>query len=197
MSSDPDHGPEPGQQPGQQPGHQPEQQQAGGDTEAGRGHASAAEQPPFGWYYFGPEPPSFQPQGPAAPTLENGYGAQQAQHGPAGWGGDSPSWHGGHGHRGPSYDDSADLKEAFNRLSRGDLSADTIGKLIGMSDREFWKGALAGAAAVLLVNNLPAVRKIFAGAANSGAGGGAQGQSAQQSANRNAGAGGSKKEDQS
>lgn len=63
--------------------------------------------------------------------------------------------------------DNADFKEAFDRLSRGDLSADTIGKLLGLDHSDFWKGALVGAAAALLANNLPALVTMLSGLAQS------------------------------
>jgi hypothetical protein len=62
---------------------------------------------------------------------------------------------------------NSDFKEAFDRLSRGDLSAETIGKLLGLDDTDFWKGALVGAAAALLATNLPALMNMLSGLAQS------------------------------
>ena len=124
--------------------------------------------PPFGWYYFGPEPPFAQ------------SGANPGQGGPQGMGYDhacQTAWHHG-GARGAASPyaqargDNNDLKEAFDRLSRGDLSADTIGKLLNLDDRDFWTGALVGAAAALLATNLPTLMSMFSAAARPKAGAG-------------------------
>ncbi len=119
------------------------------------GLGSSGGAPPFGWYYFGPEPPVLRTNGPSSFSP----GESHETHAP-----DARSG-GINAHR------NADLKEAFDRLSRGDLSADTIGKLLGIDDREFWKGALIGAAAALLANNLPILKSAFAGAMRSDASG--------------------------
>jgi hypothetical protein len=118
---------------------------------AGAGAAGEPGGPPHGWYYFGPEPP----------------------------------WAGGAPHHGRHHDDrrdsgrnrghdgghaNADLMEAFDRMSRGDLGAETIGKLFDVTDRDFWKGALVGSAAALALSNLPALKALF-GAAVASAGG--------------------------
>lgn len=55
--------------------------------------------------------------------------------------------------------------EAFDRLSRGDLSADTIGKLFNLKDRDFWTGAVVGAAGALLATNLPTLINLVSGLA--------------------------------
>jgi hypothetical protein len=65
--------------------------------------------------------------------------------------------------------DSSQFKEAFDRLSRGDLSAETISKLLKLDDADFWKGALVGAAVALLATNLPAITRMFSGAEPSSA----------------------------
>jgi hypothetical protein len=65
------------------------------------------------------------------------------------------------GQGGPDSSANAQFKDAFDRLSRGDVSIETISKLLNLDDREFWKGAIVGAAAALLVSNLPAVKGIF------------------------------------
>lgn len=65
--------------------------------------------------------------------------------------------------------DTADLKQAFDKLSRGDVDADMLGKLFALDDRHFWKGALVGAGVVLAMSNLPAI-KAFLAMAMAGAG---------------------------
>ncbi len=74
----------------------------------------------------------------------------------------------GAGPHGPPYGgaggpDNRDLMEAFDRLARGDLSAETFGRLLNLDDRDFWKGALVGSVAVLALTNMPAIRAAMAG----------------------------------
>jgi hypothetical protein len=136
------------------------------DAAAGVDPAGAAEQgvPLVGWYYFGPEPPWVNPAAHIWQAAPNGSGYGQAS-----WSG---GYHGavGGGAAHKSSDDSADLKEAFDRLSRGDLSADTIGKLLNLKDRDFWTGALVGAAGALLATNLPMLVNLISGKARAKAG---------------------------
>ena len=116
------------------------------------GGAAGHGAPPYGWYYFGPEPAcrTRRRQTPGgAHRMVSGMAMlalSSGHHGPSG--GAAPPY-------GQARDHNTDLKEAFDRLSRGDLSADTIGKLLGLDDRDFWTGALLGAAAALLATNLP------------------------------------------
>ncbi|MEG6508988.1 hypothetical protein V6C03_08390 [Methyloligella sp. 2.7D] len=70
----------------------------------------------------------------------------------------------GHGGQSPGYDENAAHKEAFERLSRGNVDAETIAKLLSLDERDFWKGALVGAGAALLATNLPALKAMLAGA---------------------------------
>ncbi|MGZ9090284.1 MAG: hypothetical protein ACXW3T_01505 [Rhodoplanes sp.] len=125
------------------------------------GGAAGHGAPPYGWYYFGPEPAWSQPGANAWRGASHGIG-----HGDAG---PSSGHHGPSGGAAPPYGqtrvDNSDLTEAFDRLSRGDLSADTIGKLLNLDDRDFWTGALLGAAAALLATNLPNLMSILSGAA--------------------------------
>ncbi len=122
--------------------------------------------PPFGWYYFGPEPAWPQTGAAASPGGAHAMGL--------GDGGPTAGHHAAAGGAAPPYGqarvDHADLKEAFDRLSRGDLSADTIGKLLGMDDRDFWTGAVLGAAAALLATNLPTIMSMLSGVARPKAG---------------------------
>ncbi|ODR95266.1 hypothetical protein AUC70_06135 [Methyloceanibacter stevinii] len=151
-------------------GGQPSGQFGGdsGESEENGMHAEGAL--PFGWYYFGPEPPTFQPPG------NPGYGPggapgtmHGASFGPAGDPyGAAPGAHGGDAYE--KHDKSAAYMDAFDRLSRGHVDAQTIGKLLSLDDEEFWKGALVGAGAALLATNLPALKTMLAGAF---AGGGA------------------------
>ncbi|KGJ06661.1 hypothetical protein SAMN04487972_102295 [Paracoccus halophilus] len=59
---------------------------------------------------------------------------------------------------------AADLKQAFDKLSRGDVDADTLGKLLALDDKHFWKGALVGAGVVLALTNLPMLKAVMANA---------------------------------
>ncbi len=123
--------------------------------------------PSSGWYYFGPPPPWSQSAPPNA-TAAWPYGPYQAGHaaaGGTGWGNASAGATAApHGQGRVA---NADFKEAFDRLSRGDVSADTIGKLLGLDDSDFWKGALVGAAAALLASNLPILMNMLSGLAQS------------------------------
>jgi hypothetical protein len=134
--------------------------QAEANASAGVDPAGAAAQgiPLVGWYYFGPEPPWANPAANAWQGAPYGPG-----HGRAGCAGGRNPTGGGAGHH--ASDDSADLMEAFDRLSRGDLSADTIGKLFNLKERDFWTGALVGAAGALLATNLPTLINMVSGMA--------------------------------
>lgn len=114
--------------------------------------------PPHGWYYFGPEPPWAQ-----APA-EGRHGPVDARYGAT----DS------HGRSDDTGHDNADLMAAFDKMSRGELSAETLGTLFSLNDRDFWKGALVGSAVVLALSNLPALKELFAKLAASTSGTGAQ-----------------------
>jgi|GEM_PF-2451986 len=72
--------------------------------------------------------------------------------------------------------DNSELMEAVDRLSRGDVSPSTLGKLFNLNDRDFWTGALVGSAAVLVLTNLPAV-KAFVGDLSASVMGGSAAQS--------------------
>lgn len=112
------------------------------DAAHGPSGAAAGHAPgdlPYGWYYYGPDP-----------------AMQGAAPGPEGPGGPA------HG------DDAAAYRDAFDQLARGDLNADTLGKLFNLNDRDFWKGALVGAAATLVLTNLPALKSLLAGLAAAG-----------------------------
>lgn len=63
--------------------------------------------------------------------------------------------------------------QAFDRLARGDVSAETLGMLFNLRDRDFWKGAVAGSAVALA--NLPALKAMFAVFAAQGFGMGGMG----------------------
>ncbi|WP_444429603.1 hypothetical protein ACTTAM_13525 [Rhodobacter capsulatus] len=141
------------------------------DDDRGRGQGAAGPgfgaAPPVGWYYFGPEPPWVSGCAP-------GWGPQAAA-GQAGTGqaGGGPGFQGG-AQAGPQpQPDNRDLMQAFDRLARGDVSAETLGMLFNLRDRDFWKGAVAGSAVALALANLPALKAMFAGLAAQGFGMGA------------------------
>ncbi|ULB12414.1 hypothetical protein ORIO_21760 (plasmid) [Cereibacter azotoformans] len=114
-------------------------------------HPGAAGGPPPGWppgwYYYGPEMPPF-----AAPFPGWCYPPGAAMPG---------------GHPAPQPDatagglDTEAMQEMFEQFARGEVKADTIGRLLGVCDHEFWKGAMFGAAAGLLAANIPAIRSIL------------------------------------
>jgi len=112
--------------------------------------------PPVGWYYFGPEPPWGAGCAPGwgTPTGAGPRSQGAAQNGPQ---------------SGPP-PDNRDLMQAFDRLARGDVSAETLGMLFNLRDRDFWKGAVAGSAVALALANLPALKAMLAGLAAQGFG---------------------------
>ena len=119
-------------------------------------------QPPHGWYYFGPQPPwmfgaQHQWQGPYGPHY-----ASAASHAAAG----PPSHAVASGHGG----DSPDIMETIDRMAQGDVSAASLGKLFSLSDPDFWKGALVGSAAVLVLSNLPALTSMLGALSKSATG---------------------------
>lgn len=116
----------------------------------------AGAAPPVGWYYFGPEPPWGAGCAPGWGTpagAQRGAGPGAAQPGPQ-----------------PQQPDNRDLMQAFDRLARGDVSAETLGMLFNLRDRDFWKGAVAGSAVALALANLPALKAMLAGLAAQGFG---------------------------
>ncbi|KQB12099.1 hypothetical protein H9N28_11125 [Rhodobacter capsulatus] len=140
----------------------------------GRGEPGVGATPPVGWYYFGPEPPWVAGCAP-------GWGPQAGPgQGGAGWGGAQNGPNSGFGPGfgaapGPQEPDNRDLMQAFDRLARGDVSAETLGMLFNLRDRDFWKGAVAGSAVALALANLPALKAMFAGLAAQGFGMGGMG----------------------
>lgn len=93
-----------------------------------------------------------------------GHGAEAGP--PEGWYyfGPQPPWAAAaHG----TAPDTAQLKEAFDDLSRGEVNAETLGKLFALDDRHFWKGAVVGAGVVLALSNLPTIKAFMAMAAAS------------------------------
>ncbi|TKD14467.1 hypothetical protein FBT96_18255 [Rhodobacter capsulatus] len=114
--------------------------------------------PPVGWYYFGPEPPWGAGCAP-------GWGPQAGPGPAAGFQGGAQL-----GPQPQPQPDNRDLMQAFDRLARGDVSAETLGMLFNLRDRDFWKGAVAGSAVALALANLPALKAMFAGLAAQGFG---------------------------
>ncbi|MGD9919028.1 MAG: hypothetical protein AB7U46_13500 [Paenirhodobacter sp.] len=117
---------------------------------------------PAGWYYFGPQPPWDAEKNQATPPGQaEGDQGNRANAGHANWNlrdGEGP-------HRRPDpkdLDDNEDLKEAFDRISRGDIGADTIAKLFNVRDRDFWVGAIGGSIVALALNNLPQIKMMLA-----------------------------------
>ncbi|RBO53894.1 hypothetical protein DSD19_07225 [Rhodovulum sp. BSW8] len=114
------------------------------------------------WQFWGPG------QQPGAPY---GQGGAWAGRPPCGWyyfGPEAPVGPGPQQRSGGA--DTADYIEAFEHLSRGDVNPAALGKLLALNDRDFWKGALIGAGAVLALSNLPALKALlgtFAAAASS------------------------------
>lgn len=127
--------------------------------------------PGYAWpgygYGYGPAPGmgpwgGYPPQGPMGPPPGYGMGpppgygmGTPAGYGPMPEGGceHGGADHGGHGA-------GAGMNQMFEELSKGS-GLGGLGKLLDFEDTEFWKGALVGAAAVLLLTNESVQQSLF------------------------------------
>jgi hypothetical protein len=57
------------------------------------------------------------------------------------------------------------MAEVVEELANGGNGLATLGRMLNVDDSQFWKGALIGAAAVLLLTNESLQQALFAGAA--------------------------------
>jgi hypothetical protein len=58
--------------------------------------------------------------------------------------------------------DRPDINQLINGIANGDSnSLSSLGQIMNFDDKEFWKGALIGAAAVLLLTNDSVQRSLF------------------------------------
>lgn len=124
-------------------------------------HEQAAAGPPpgYGWGYYGPPPGA---PGPWGPYPGGFHGGGMPGWGPMGPGpGHCPDPRGmpGHGPRGGQGHGPA-MEQLFEEMAGGSGLAG-LGKLLDFEDTDFWKGALVGAAAVLLLTNETVQQSLF------------------------------------
>ncbi|RKT44737.1 hypothetical protein [Thiocapsa rosea] len=99
--------------------------------------------------YAAPPPYAGMPQpGMPHPGYAPGFGAMPAQPTVAGNG------H-GHGQRGPG------MSELVDEIANGGNGLSSLSKMLNLEDSEFWKGALLGAAAVLVLTNESVQSALF------------------------------------
>lgn len=144
----------------------------GYDPGQGPGQAYAGPPPGYGWGYYGPPPGMGGPWGPYGPGPEaggmpgwgpmgpgGGYGPGP---GPQGMGGYGPP--GGEGMPGQGPGPGAGRGPGMGQLIE-EMTAGTgfagLGQLLDFEDTDFWKGALVGAAAVLLLTNETVQQSLF------------------------------------
>ncbi|WP_148040523.1 hypothetical protein [Marichromatium sp. AB32] len=152
------YGPQAGGQPQWMPGMMPPQQPYPGQPYPGA-------QPPQYGYQPGGMPPGAMPyQG--APY--QGGQPEWAGHGAAPGG--YPPGAGAHQGFGAQHGAGAGVAELVDELANGGNGLNSLSKLIDFNDTDFWKGALLGAAAVLVFTNGSVQRTLFGG--DKGQGGG-------------------------
>ncbi|NDY94306.1 hypothetical protein [Wenzhouxiangella limi] len=155
----------------QEEGPDPAQQQAAGGPPPG-----------YGWGYYGPPPgapgtwgpyaagpdaatmPGWGPMGPGYGPVYGPGPHGMAGHGPgggygpgAGYGpGGAPGMQG----QGPGGGRGPGMEQIIEEMAAGSGLAG-LGKLLDFEDTDFWKGALVGAAAVLLLTNETVQQSLF------------------------------------
>ncbi|MGB0126458.1 MAG: YtxH domain-containing protein [Rhodocyclaceae bacterium] len=136
----------------------PGQGQMGGSGQAGgsggfgaaQGMHGAQFHPFAGPYYW----PGYGQPVPPAP----GYPPQFASPYPPGYAPDMASAAMGQQARGPN------MAQVMQEIANGGNGLSSLTKLLDFDDKDFWKGALVGAAAVLLLTNDSVQRALFRGA---------------------------------
>jgi hypothetical protein len=71
--------------------------------------------------------------------------------------------HAGHG-QGQSQGQGQGMAQVMQEIANGGSGLSSLTKLLDFDDKDFWKGALVGAAAVLLLTNENVQRALFRGA---------------------------------
>lgn len=140
------------------PPNQPYPQRPGEfpNTTQGTGYPNANPDPMGGYNAYGyppyhPTPPVYYPPYPYHPPYSLPPGYQAAHHPPPLNDGDAYASR-----------QSADINQLLNGVANGDgNSLATLGQMLNFDDRELWKGALIGAAAVLLLTNEAVQRALF------------------------------------
>lgn len=102
--------------------------------------------PPHGYY---PPPPQAAPYWSGAmPPPGHGYGYAEPSPGPSGNAGQP-----GMGHAGAGHGHGARVSDLVNEVASGGSGLSSLTRMLDLDDIDFWKGALVGAAAVLLLTN--------------------------------------------
>lgn len=157
-------GMQPGVQPGVHPGMQPNMYPG-----AHPGFAPGGYAPGVGYYPYPPyppyPPPAFQAQAPGMMPGGEAMPDHMAGHMPghmaghmAGPGGAPMGGHAAAGSAagagsGPGPGPQAGMQQLFAELAEGGNGLNSLTRMLSLDDTEFWKGALVGAAAVLLLTN--------------------------------------------
>ncbi|MEE4637324.1 MAG: hypothetical protein V2J42_01115 [Wenzhouxiangella sp.] len=139
----------------------------------GPGQPQGGPPPGYGWGYYGPPPGMGGPWGPYGPGPEAGGWGPMGPGPAAGFGaGPGPQGMGGYGY-GPAGDEGMQGPGPGPRAGRGpgmgqlieEMTAGTgfagLGQFLDFEDTDFWKGALVGAAAVLLLTNETVQQSLF------------------------------------
>jgi len=101
-------------------------------------------------YWPGYAPPPMPGYAPAMGHVHGQMGGQEHGH----LGAQASGQQAGHG-----------IAQAMQEITSGGNGLSSLGKLLDFNDTDFWKGALVGAAAVLLVTNEGVQHALFKGAA--------------------------------
>ncbi|MGQ9659844.1 MAG: hypothetical protein ACUVT0_07075 [Thermochromatium sp.] len=130
----------------------PYHQAHAGGPGAGPGYQAAPPYPYFYPYpphgYYSP-PPQFAPYWSGAmPPHGHGYGHAEPSPGPSGNAGQP-----GMGHAGARHGHGASVSDLVNEVAGGGSGLSSLTRMLDLDDIDFWKGALVGAAAVLLLTN--------------------------------------------
>jgi hypothetical protein len=110
-----------------------------------------------GWippYYYHPAP-GYAPPGYPPYAPQPGYGGSPGHGDPGpGFAQAQPGAHAGHGRQ-------AGVSQVIDELASGGSGFSSLSRLLNFDDTEFWKGALVGAAAVMLLTNDTVQNTLF------------------------------------
>lgn len=138
--------------PAATPGERPQQGPGYGQPQAS-GQESGPGQPPDWTPYQGQAPWYPPPPWPVDPRLAH-YPPFTGAPAPQGYGhpGYGPGTAAGYG-QGQGQGQGARVSELVEEIAGGGSGLSSLGKMLDLDDVDFWKGALVGAAAVLLLTN--------------------------------------------
>lgn len=127
--------------------------------DSGHEQAAAGLPPGYGWVYYGPPPGAPGPWGPYSGGFPGGGMPGWGPMGPGPGHGADPQAMPGHGPR-AGQGRGAGMEQLIEEMAAGSGLAG-LGKLLDFEDTDFWKGALVGAAAVLLLTNETVQQSLF------------------------------------